>query len=36
MQQIKRNYKDGVFRRIFQDEDNLRELYNALSGSNYP
>ena len=32
MQQIKRSYKDGVFRQLFNDKEKLRELYNALSG----
>lgn len=33
---MKRNYKDGVFRKLFNDKEKLLELYNALSGSNYP
>ena len=33
--EIKRNYKDGMFRRLFSDRERLIELYNALSGSNY-
>ncbi|MDR1785767.1 MAG: hypothetical protein LBR23_04795 [Spirochaetaceae bacterium] len=28
-------YKDSVFTLLFSDPDRLRELYNALSGSNY-
>ncbi len=35
MQQIKRTYKDGVFRKVFSDKESLIELYNALSGRNY-
>ena len=31
-----RTYKDGIFRSLFNDEDKLLELYNAVSGSNYP
>ena len=36
MEQIRKNYKDGVFRKLFNDKDKLIELYNALSGSHYP
>ena len=32
---IKRNYKDGIFRTLFNNEEKLLELYNALSGRNY-
>lgn len=32
----KRNYKDGIFRSLFNDKKALLELYNALSGSEYP
>ncbi len=35
MQQIKRSYKDGVFRQLFNDKEKLIELYNALSGRSY-
>ena len=31
-----REYKDGMFRSLFNDKERLLELYNALSGSNYP
>lgn len=33
---IKRNYKDGIFRSLFNDENALLELYSALSGKEYP
>lgn len=33
--QINRNYKDGIFRKLFNNEKNLRELYNDLTGSSY-
>ena len=33
---IKRNYKDGIFRSLFNDEKVLLELYSALSGKDYP
>ncbi len=36
MKKTKRNIKDGIFRALFHSEDLLLELYNALSGSNYP
>ncbi len=36
MKKAKRTYKDGVFRTLFNDEEKLLELYNALSGNNYP
>lgn len=32
---IRRNYKDTVFRRIFNDKENLLALYNALNQTNY-
>lgn len=32
----KRTYQDGVFRRLFNDEESLLELYNGLTGSCYP
>ena len=32
----KRNYKDSIFRSLFNDEKELLSLYNALSGKNYP
>ena len=35
MQQIKRSYKDGVFRQLFNDKEKLIVLYNALSGRSY-
>jgi len=30
-----RKFKDGVFRMIFKDKDRFRELYNAITGTNY-
>lgn len=33
--EIKRQYKDTVFRMLFKDADNALSLYNGLSGSNY-
>ena len=35
MKKIRKNYKDGVFRKLFTDKEKLIELYNALSGSDY-
>lgn len=35
MNKVKRNYKDSVFRRLFENKESLIELYNALSGRNY-
>lgn len=35
MKRIKKNYKDGVFRKLFADKEKLIELYNALSGGDY-
>ena len=35
MSKIRKNYKDGVFRKLFADKEKLIELYNALSGSDY-
>jgi hypothetical protein len=32
---VNNDYKDSVFTRLFSDEDRLRELYNAIEGSNY-
>ena len=32
----KRNYKDSIFRRLFNDEKELLQLYNALTGKDYP
>ena len=34
--EAKRNYKDGIFRRLFNDKEKILELYNALTGSHYP
>ncbi|GBU24269.1 hypothetical protein R83H12_00897 [Fibrobacteria bacterium R8-3-H12] len=31
-----RNHKDSVFTRLFSEKNNLLELYNAISGKNYP
>lgn len=36
LEKAKKNYKDGIFRSLFNNEDELRKLYNALSGKNYP
>ncbi|MBQ4596634.1 MAG: hypothetical protein IJB14_06630 [Firmicutes bacterium] len=33
---VNRKFKDGVFRTLFNDEEKLLELYNALSNRNYP
>lgn len=33
---VKYTYKDGVFRRLFNDKEKILELYNALTGKNYP
>jgi len=33
---VNRMFKDGVFRTLFNDEEKLLELYNALSNRNYP
>lgn len=30
--QPKKNYKDGVFRMLFNNEEKIRELYFALTG----
>lgn len=35
-QKFKRNHKDGIFRQLFNNEDELRTLYSALSGREYP
>lgn len=35
MNKVKRNYKDSVFRRLFENKEAIIELYNALSGRNY-
>lgn len=32
MQRMKRNYKDGIFRMLFNDLEKIKELYEALSG----
>ena len=34
--QAKRTYKDGLFRKLFNNKKDLLDLYNALSGRNYP
>ena len=36
LEKANKNYKDGIFRSLFNNEDELRKLYNALSGKNYP
>ena len=35
MTEVKRNYKDTVFRMIFREKENLLSLYNAINGTNY-
>lgn len=32
---VNRNYKDTVFRMLFQDRENLLSLYNAVNGTVY-
>ena len=32
----KRNHKSSVFTSLFGEKNNLLELYNAVSGNNYP
>jgi predicted transposase/invertase (TIGR01784 family) len=32
----KRNHKSSVFTKLFSEKNNLLELYNAVSGKNYP
>ncbi|MCI8631171.1 MAG: hypothetical protein HFG67_02715 [Firmicutes bacterium] len=32
---INREYKDSIFRLLFNDEKKLRHLYNDLKGTNY-
>ena len=32
---VKRNYKDTIFRMLFQDRENLLSLYNAVNGTVY-
>ena len=34
--EVKRTYKDGMFRSLFNNEEKLLELYNAISGRDYP
>ncbi|MCQ4636238.1 Rpn family recombination-promoting nuclease/putative transposase [Anaerovorax odorimutans] len=36
MKKVKRTYKDGIFRQLFNEKEKILELYNALSGNNYP
>ena len=33
---VRRNYKDSIFRKLFNNNAAIIELYNALSGSDYP
>ena len=33
MSEMQRNYKDTIFRMIFQDRENLWSLYNAVNGT---
>ena len=35
-EKVKRNYKDSIFRSLFNNEKELLSLYNALTGKNYP
>ena len=32
---VQRNYKDGIFRMLFKDKENLLSLYNALNKTDY-
>ena len=32
---VNRNYKDTVFRMLFEDKENLLSLYNAVNGTHY-
>ena len=32
---VVRNFKDSVFRMLFNNKENLLSLYNALNGTNY-
>lgn len=32
----KRNYRDSIFRKLFNNKAAIIDLYNALSGSDYP
>ena len=32
---VQRNYKDTVFRMLFNDKENLLSLYNALNRTKY-
>ena len=32
---VKRNYKDTVFRMLFQEKETLLSLYNAVNGTDY-
>ena len=32
----RRNYKDSIFRKLFNNKAAIIDLYNALSGSDYP
>jgi len=33
---VNRKHKDSVFTKLFSKKSNLLELYNAVSGKNYP
>lgn len=35
MNEMQRNHKDTVFRRIFMEKENLLSLYNAVNGTSY-
>ncbi len=32
---VRRDYKDTIFRRLFQDRENLLSLYNAVNRTSY-
>ena len=35
MSEVRRDYKDTVFRLLFKKPENLLTLYNAVNGTNY-
>ena len=32
---VNREYKDRLFKRIFREKEDLLQLYNAVNGTNY-
>ena len=36
MEEVKRNFKDGIFKDYFRDKERLIEAYNAIAGKDYP